>query len=319
MKFKNDDTRPFRAADPPSGRRISFGWIISAILALALILALLFVFAAPIGERFLEISRQSNPSAFREAMSSFIELAASHTPRPTYTPNATYTPLPSQTPYPTYTPFPTSTSTFTPTFTATPTDTPTPTPIPPAAVIAHIHTEAKAELVVSEYNLNERNFHVGVNDGLCSFGGDYTAQGTIEAGLDLTALDGESIQYDPNTQTYTLLLPAPQLTKCDVEYIRLVENSFSLCSPDFDRLRRLGEIQVMSRFIDRAIERGIVGDAKDQAALILEDLVRTFTGKKVKTEYETTRGKPKMDQSCRLSGSGWSYNRSENVWTKLGR
>ena len=38
--------------------------------------------------------------------------------------------------------------------------------------------------------------------------------------------------------------------------------------------------------------------AKEQSALVLEDLVRTFTGKQVKTEYETLRGKPEMDMSC---------------------
>ena len=73
-----------------------------------------------------------------------------------------------------------------------------------------------------------------------------------------------------------------------------------MCSPDFDLLRRFGEIQVMNTFIDRALERGIIDDAKEQSALVLEDLVRTFTGKKVLTKFQTAGGKPEMDSSCDL-------------------
>lgn len=322
MKFKNNAR--FDGADhSPSSRRISSGWLISALLAIALAIVLLFVFAAPIGERFLEISRQSNPSAFRKAVSSFIELAASHTPRPTYTP------LPSHTPYPTYTPFPTSTPTFTPTLTPTPTytptptltptptNTPTPTPIPPAAVLAHIHSEQKAELVVSEMQLSDRDFHVGIKDGLCSFGGDFNAVGKIEAGLDLTKLDEANVVYDSAKQEYTLKLPSPELTGCSIEYIRLIENSFTICNTDFDLLRRLGEVQAMRSFVDRAVERGIIGKAREQSALILEDLVRSFTGKQVITEFAASARTPRMDDSCKpRASSAYSYNRSRNIWSR---
>ncbi len=276
--------------EPPTHKRsrwVWLGWLIAAG-------ALLYIFATPLAELLLIVKGHPNARAAVE-MARGIDFEPE--PLPTYTPPPTYTP------YPTYTPVPTSTPT------------PTPTPISPGAVLAHVQAEAKAELVVAEHELTERDFHVGVSSGLCSYGGDFTALGTIEAGLDLTDLDGESVHYDADTQTYTLRLPAPMLTKCDVEYIRLIDNSFSLCNPDFDLLRRLGEVQVMTRFTDRALERGIIADAEEQAALILEDLVRTFTGKQVKTEYETLRGKPEMDMSCHVSGYDWSYNRVKNVWT----
>ncbi|MDE2750566.1 MAG: DUF4230 domain-containing protein [Chloroflexota bacterium] len=167
---------------------------------------------------------------------------------------------------------------------------------------------------MAEYEIVEREFHVGVDKGLFSFGGDFIAQGSIEAGLDLTELDGGHIKYEPDTQTYKLLLPSPQLTKCDVGYIRLVNNDPNLLNPDFDLLRLLGEVQVMARFIERALERGIIEDAKDSAALILEDVVGTFTGKQVRTEYEAQRGKPSMDTSCEPHVSGWTYNINTNVW-----
>ena len=255
------------------------GWLVAAA-------ALLYIFATPLAELLLIVSGHPNARAA-------IELAQGMNIEPK--------PVPTYTPYPTYTPVP---------------PTPTPTPIPPGAALAHIQAEAKAELVVAEHELTERDFHVGVSSGLCSYGGDFTALGRIEAGLDLTDLDGDSVNYDADTQTYTLHLPAPILTKCDVEFIRLTDNSFTLCNPDFDLLRRLGEVQAMTRFTDRALEHGIIAEAGEQAALILEDLVRTFTGKQVKTQYETLRGKPEMDLSCQVSGYDRSYNRVKNMWQK---
>ena len=237
------------------------------------------------------------------------------TPEPTYTPLATYTDLPTLTPEPTYTPYPTYTPLPTNTPTYTPTNTSTPTPIPPGAVIAHIQAEAKAELVVTEYDLTEQEFHVGISAGWRSFGGDFAASGTIDVGLDLTELDGRNIRYDSETQTYTLILQSPQLTACDVNYIRLVRTDPNLLNPDFDLLRRLGEVQVMDTFVERALERGIIDDAKKKAALILEDLVRAFTGKQVITKFETESDNLTMDESCEPGASdAWTFN--GKVWQK---
>ena len=308
---------PSNEPDSPGKRRDLRGWIVSGFLGLSLILVLLYMYAAPIGERFLEISRQSNPSAFRESLSAFIELAYTHTPYPTYTPPPTYTPFPTSTATFTPTSTPTPTYTPTPTFTPTPTNTPTPTPIPPAAVVAHIHTEEKAELVVADMLLSERDFHVGISDGLCSFGGDFTAQGTIEGGVDLTSLDEASVEYDALSQVYTLKLPAPMLTGCSIDYIRLIDNDFTMCNTDFDLLRRFGEVQVMQTFVNRAIERGIISTAEERSALVLEDLVRTFTGKRVRTEFQSGGGRPQMDSTCTIRGSGsWRYNKIKNEWKR---
>lgn len=245
---------------------------------------------------FLEVSKTANESAYYDVLSEYLgesEMLSlpTSTPRPTYIPQPTYTPVP------------------------TATNTPTPTPIPPAFILQRLETQA--QLVVIKDELAKRNFHVGVKDGLCSHGGDFTAQGVIEAGIDFDEIDDDSLTYDSRSQTYTLELPAPEFTSCRIEYIRLVENSFSMCSPDWDRARTLAEVQVMRDFVAESLEDGLLDDAAERSELILGDFVRALTGKRVQISFEKQKSSPKRDSSCRPSaGGGWRYNKANNVWQK---
>ena len=280
-----------------------------------LLVAVLLYFLSPLFARgFLALSRQANEAAYYAALSDILQSEESfqlptYTPPPTYTPLPTHTDLPTHTPRPTYTPFPTATDT------PTPTSTPTETPIPPALIIQQM--ESQAQLVVVKNEITRRSFHVGVDDGLCSHGGDFTAHGVIEAGIDFDDIDADSVTYDPGDQTYTLKLPATEFTSCRIEYIRLVKNSFSMCNPDWDRARTLAEVQVMSYFVDESREDGLLLEAQENTELILGEFVRNFTGKPVKVEFERQRSAPNLDASCRPRASGgWRYNRYENVWEK---
>ncbi|MYD10915.1 MAG: DUF4230 domain-containing protein [Chloroflexi bacterium] len=289
-KFKNGDTRPISSvqAKSPKSRKLAWlGWVVAAG-------AFLYFLSPWIASAFLEVSRRANESAYYDVLSKYMSEAELLT-LPTSTPQPTYTPLP------TFTPVPTATKT------------PTPTPIPPAFIIQRMETQS--QLVVVKDEVAKRNFHVGVDDGLCSHGGDFTAQGVIEAGIDFDELDDESVSYNSRSQTYTLKLPAPEFTSCRIEYIRLVENSFSMCNPDWDRARTLAEVQVMRDFVAQSLEDGLLDDAAEKSELILGDFVRSLTGKRVRVTFEKQKSSPKRDVSCRPSaGGGWRYNRYENVW-----
>ena len=295
MRRKNDDIRGSEYMDDtrpaPDRRRyvIGLGWL---ILALVILVAL----APQAASLFLTISRESNPGAYANVMAAFADETALE-PLPTYTPPPTYTPLP------TYTPMPTATNT------------PTPTPIPPALIIQQL--ESKAQLVVVSKALSKRGFHVGVKSGLCSHGADFNAHGIIEAGIDFEAVDADSVSYDAASQTYALRLPAPEYTSCRIEYIRLVENSFSICNPDFDRARQFAEIQVMNDLLEAADEDGLIADARQQSALVLGDFVRQITGKRVEVSFERQGSQAKRDESCQPSlPVGWRYDRINDVWRK---
>lgn len=275
----------------PRGRsRFSLlGWAVAG-------LALLYLLSPVLARVFLEVSKSANESAYYDVLSiymaeaEFLSLPA-HTPMPTYTPLPTYTPVP------------------------TATNTPAPTPIPPAYIIQQMETQA--QLVVVKNELTRRSFHVGVDDGLCSHGGDFTAHGVIEAGIDFDEIDDDSVTFDSRSQTYTLELPAPEFTSCRIEYIRLVKNSFSICNPDWDRARTLAEVQVMGDFVKDSREDGLLEDAAKRSELILGEFVRGITGKRVNVSFEKQRASPKQDASCRPRATGgWRYNRVKNLWHK---
>ncbi|MCY3978081.1 MAG: DUF4230 domain-containing protein [Chloroflexi bacterium] len=260
------------------------------ILAILVAGALMYFLSPWIAKVFLEVSKSANESAYYDVLSEYMA-------------EAEFLSLPTLTPQPTYTPFP------------TPTNTPTPTPMPAAFIIQRLETQS--QLVVVKDEVAKRNFHVGVKDGICSHGGDFTAQGVIEGGIDFDELNQESVSYNSRKQTYTLKLPAPELTSCRIEYVRLVENSFSMCNPDWDRARTLAEVQVMDEFVKRSIEDGLLDDAAEKSKLILGEFVRTLTGKRVEVTFEEQRRSPKRDSSCRpTAGGGWRYNRTKNEWSK---
>ena len=272
--------------------RGKFFWLGGAVAGIAL----LYLLSSVLARVFLEVSKTANQFAYYDVLSEYLgesEMLSlpTSTPRPTYTPQPTYTPVP------------------------TATNTPTPTPFPPAFIIQRLETQA--QLVVVKDELAKRNFHVGVKDGLCSHGGDFTAQGVIEAGIDFDQLDEDRVTYESVSQTFTLKLPAAELTSCRIEYIRLETNSFSMCSPDWDRARTLAEVRVMRNFVAESLEDGLLDDAAERSELILGDFVRMLTGKRVQISFEKQKSSPKRDSSCRPSaGGGWRYNKANNVWQK---
>lgn len=273
---------------PPRRSKFAFlGWAVAALV-------LLYLLSPVLARVFLEVSKSANESAYYDVLSKYMGEAELIT-LPTQTPLATYTPQP------TYTPVPTATNT------------PTPTPIPAAFIIQRMETQS--QLVVVKDEIAKRNFHVGVKDGICSHGGDFTAQGVIEAGIDFDELDEDSVSYNPRSQSYSLKLPAPEFTSCRIEYIRLVKNSFSMCNPDWDLARTLAEVQVMRDFVAQSLEDGLLEDAAEKSELILGEFVRALTGKRVQVSFQKQRASPKRDASCRPSaGGGWTYIRAKNVW-----
>ncbi len=268
-------------------------------------IVILFILSPQIASFFLSLSHAANQTAHNEVLESFLDPRPTYTLRPTYTPLATHTALPTYTPLPTHTPRPT----YTPF--------PTPTLIPPAVIVQHI--EDQAQLVVVQNEMSNPSFHVGVNVGACSHGGDFIAHGVIEAGIDFSEIDEDSVTYNSNSQTYTLKLPAPEFTSCRIEYIRLIKVSFSMCNPDWDQARTLAEVQVMREFIDESLEIGLLEEAEERSELILGDFVRTFTGKRVNVTFEKQGRNPRRDASCsNFSTGSWHYNKAQNFWQERG-
>ena len=161
------------------------------------------------------------------------------------------------------------------------------------------------------------NFHVGVSDRLCSHGGEFTAHGVIEAGIDFDEIDEDSLTFNTRSQSYTLNLPAPELTSCRIDYIRLMRVSFSMCNPDWDRARTLAEVQAMRDFINESLEDGLLDEAEQRSEVILGEFVSTITGKLVNVSFEKPGSIPKRNPSCHNFSTGeWHYNKAGNIWAE---
>lgn len=294
-----DSTKYGDDNNPISYVKIGVGLAIFGII-------MLFALSPQIASFFLSLSRAANHSAHNEILASFLDPRPTYTLHPTYTPLPTLTPLPTQTPLPTHTPRPT----YTPF--------PTPTPIPLAFVIKQLETQA--QLVLVENIIAMREFHVGVADGLCSHGGEFTVQGVIEAGIDFAAIDEDHVSYDSNERSYSLVLPAPEFTSCRIEHIRLRENSFSMCNPDWDRARIFAEIQAMAEFLLESNDDDLLQEAADRSAEVLGDFVHTLTGRPVDVKFEERDGKPIISSSCVPEvPKGWYYDNSNNLWKRSSR
>ncbi len=293
-----DSSKYDDASNPLSPVKIGFGLAIAGIV-------ILFLISPQIASFFLSLSRAANHNAHNQVLESFLD------PRPTYTLRPTYTPLPTQTQLPTLTPWPTHTPR--PTYTPYP----TPTPIPLAFVIQQLETQA--QLVVVQNEIALREFDVGVDDGLCSHGGEFTVQGVIEAGIDFAAIDENRVSYNADERSYLLELPAPEVTSCRIEYIRLRENSFSICNPDWDRARLFAEVQAMSQFLKESEEADLLQEAAERSTEVLGDFVHTLTGRPVNIRFEERDGKPIISSSCAPEApSGWYHDTSRNVWKRIG-
>ncbi|MBN1963661.1 MAG: DUF4230 domain-containing protein, partial [Anaerolineae bacterium] len=178
------------------------------------------------------------------------------------------------------------------------------------------------ELTSIRMQLAKANITVNINQGplgVCGHSASYVAQGTIEAGLDLTRLGPEDISYNALTDTYTITLPAPQLLSCHVDFMDQYAGSLTLCNVDWDTARQLGQHVALLDFRDDTLESGILGQAEQQARLVVGNFVRSLTGSNVEIVFAQTDPATLTDawpSSCQPEPPGdWVYDVTTNSWT----
>ncbi len=254
----------------------------------------------------------------------------SHTPTNTSTPTATFTPTntptptatPSSTSTPTVTPSdtptntPTYTATYTPTFTPTLTLTPTTTPIPPRIVFRSFRE--LGTLVTADQEAGQE-VRVSVEAGianLCGHEANHFTFGVIEAGVDFSKINDDSISHSLFSG-YRILAPAPQITSCRIEYIEQYDGSSTFCRANWDIVRRLAQHHAMQIFVEDAIENGILDRAEERAGYVIENFVIGLTGKPVIVEFmDNDPEETELPSSCESSiPIGWTYDVDSNTWS----
>ncbi len=194
---------------------------------------------------------------------------------------------------------------------------------PPAASIitsqSLMHSiQPMGQLVTISTRMAKADIDVSIAQGVLgsrSFTTSHVAQGTIEAGIDLTRLTPEDIQFDAPANAYIIRLPAAALTSCRVDYIRQYAYEGTLLPVDRDESRLLAQYVALTEFRDDALAEGILNRAEQQAQLVFGNVIQAMTGASVVIEFQT--GQPSLPDSCQpLIPGNWTYDPATQTWTQ---
>ncbi|MCY3977682.1 MAG: DUF4230 domain-containing protein [Chloroflexi bacterium] len=240
---------------------------------------------------------------------------SSNTPTPTVTPSYT----PTNSPTPTNTPTPTATATNTPTNTSTPTSTPTNTPIPPSRILKGI--QESGQLITLKSEMAEIRIEVIYRGHInCEYSAKHAAVGVIEAGIDLEAINEDSITYNFSENSYSIIVPAPAISSCRIEeidqYIKLGGGTATCFANEWMDMEDIARHLAMDRFVEEALEDDTLDQAGKHAKFLLGDLIRELTGSRVHIEYAEAPEEPIIPESCQPKlPLGWRKDEEEK-WIK---
>lgn len=178
------------------------------------------------------------------------------------------------------------------------------------------------QLVSVSSQLAKADVYVGVGQGVlnaCGFGANHVVQGAVDAGIDLTQIQETDIAYDEEQDRYMLIIPAPQLTSCRVEYIRQYDRTTTTCNVDWDEARLLANYVALTDFRNDAIEGGILARAEQEARLVLGNFIQLVTGKSVEVVFRPADPDAPVSYppSCNPeTPQGWTFNPSNGHWEK---
>lgn len=196
---------------------------------------------------------------------------------------------------------------------------------PPVASIFSSRTiltgiQPMGQLVSVGSQLAKADIHIGIQQGAlnaCGFSANHVAQGSVEAGIDLTQVTENDVRYDEATNTYTVTLPRAQLTSCRIDFIRQYERSTTVCAVDWDEARLLANYQALNDFRTDAVEGGILTRAESEARVALSNFISALTGGNVNIVFESAEATPVVPASCQPEiPAGWTYDTSVNAWVK---
>jgi hypothetical protein len=197
-------------------------------------------------------------------------------------------------------------------------------PEPPRAVTTSTQSllvgiQPLGQLVSVSTQLAKADLHVGIRQGAlnaCGFGASHVAQGTIEAGIDLSRITERDLVYDEARETYILTVPAPRLTGCYVNYIRQYDRSTTACNVDWDEARMLAQHTALIEFRDDAVEAGLLNRARLETQLVLGNFVYLVTGRPVEIHFHDEE-RPQMPASCDPQlPLGWSQDPITRRWSR---
>jgi len=72
----------------------------------------------------------------------------------------------------------------------------------------------------------------------------------------------------------------------------------------------------MPAFIERAIERDILGKTETHAEIVLGSFVHALTGSRAHITFDEREGEPVLPSSCRPEPpEGWRFDENSSTWS----
>ena len=174
--------------------------------------------------------------------------------------------------------------------------------------------------LVTASNPVDTKVKVGIKAGLfnlCGASVDHDVEGTIEAGVDLSQVQGSDFSHDLFTNSWTLQLGPAQVTSCRIDYIRQTGHSRSICGQDWDEYRLLAEAVVLPEFRKEALAEGLLAQAEQEAQLVLGNFLRAVTKSENVSVVFQSDPTIEFPESClREPPRGWTFDEESDTWKR---
>lgn len=154
----------------------------------------------------------------------------------------------------------------------------------------------------------------------CEYSAKHAAVGVIEAGINLEAINENSIKYHVGNNTYSIVAPAPAIASCRIEnidqYIQLGGGTARCFANEWMDMEEIARHLAMKGFVKEVQEDDTLKRAGKQAEFVVGNLIRELTGSSVIIEYTDAPNESAIPDSCKPElPQGWNID-DEGKWRK---
>lgn len=190
-------------------------------------------------------------------------------------------------------------------------------------VLAHSVTHM-GTLVTTSQTIEE-DVKVDTSAGLlnrCWASVDHQVVGTIEAGVDLSQVQGSDFTHDIFSNSWVLKLGTAKIHSCRIDYIRQsgyqTAGLLSIgCNQEWDELRLLAEAAVLPELRKEALAEGLLAEAELEAQRVLGNFLKGVTGSENISIVFESEPVTEFPPSCmRKPPQGWKFDEESDSWVR---
>lgn len=187
------------------------------------------------------------------------------------------------------------------------------------------HSVANMGTLVTASQEIEVEVEVGTSAGLlnrCWASVEHDVVGTIEAGVDLSQVQGSDFTHDIFTNSWVAKLGTARVHSCRIDYIRQsayqTAGIVSLgCNREWDELRLLAETAILPELRKEALAEGLLAEAELEAEVVLGNFLSAVTGSPNVTVVFESEPVTEFPESClREPPTGWKFDEESDSWVQ---